>query len=1553
MRKFFKYLFRIILILLVIVMLLPFLLYAPFIQRYMTKKATEYVAEKLDMNLQVGNFSLKFPFQLELENVLLGKTAADTMVYAGRLHLEVGLSRILHQELSVRQFLLTGLKVNRKDSVSGMLLKIGLSDLEMAVPQVRLKTKEITVDSLELKGGHVVLIGAEREKTQDTVAVRPFGWTFRVEHLGIEEVSYRMCTSSLPDLAASVRRGQITEGKVDIGGQRVEVGEVNISEGECRIETAGSADKGMENNGQKQTDTTALWTVTAGVLTVDNYAFALVPERGEGMEWQLTDIGIRLDSVYNRGTEVRAVLKDLKLVRPQGGEIRSMQAHIDLEKEKTKAGAVVIRTGNSVIQLNAVAEGNVTEMIREVPLRISLDATVGMRDVAWVWPGMPADVRNKSLTLKADLAYEAGRADIRHLRVLMPGVFEVDGKGWGTSLQNLQRLSGEVKLKGELKDAAFLEVFTGDKLAVPSHIRFGIQAKAEEGKVIPHFLFCQNAGCLDLSGFWNIPQKSYQLHLQADSFPIGHFFPAGSLGEVTMEAELTGRGYRYGEAEAKLAGEITAFEYKQHVYRDVRLGMNIQRALLQGEIVSGDPDLDMDLKIKADSADRHWMVRLEGEVKRAGLKQLHFAARDFSIALELDIKAALQRGEKYDTHVILNRILLDAGKGTQQLGDLTLHMDSEKKHTGVRLASGDFYLFFEGDTLVTALAGQLGGMVREIGQQVVQRDFNMEQLRDSLPRFRLEMEGGMDNIIGKYLRARKIIFKEVKADITASPAKGLDLSVVAVRPVVDKIRFDSVELQVHQQETGLAYDLHVLNPEGIVKDLYDVRVSGMVAQNKLVVNFLQHNKGGENGIDIGAAVTLQDSSIMIQLSPDSPMLGYAPWTLNAGNKIILYKNHRIFADLSLTYENKLLSIKSSEGRNGQERLQVRLDGIDLAAISRSVPFVPDIEGILHTDVLLSLEENHLMAEGEVNVDSLYWQQKRIGDVGLDLSYDASDRYASHLVDFALHLDGLKRIVAKGAFFTSREKRDLKVNLDIPSLPLGLMNVFVPDKVVRLSGDIHGHLDIGGTIDLPDIEGGLAFRRSAVDVIVLGTHFRIDSTAIPVGKGIIEFRRFGLTAPNKQRLEIGGSVALVPFDRMGCDLTLTARNFQAVNVKENDVSLVYGKAYTDLQARLQGPFDALNLSGDIHLLNSTSLDYVLRNSAPELKDKAVDLVRFVSFGDTTAMVKDELTNRINTGSFTMKLLVEIGEAVSVTINLSEDGNNRVVIQGGGNLIYSLSPESGNNLVGKYMLTGGTVRYGIPVVGEKNFTIQNGSYVEWTGDLMNPLLHITAAESVRVSVTEDNQSSRIVNFEALIRIENSLERPQITFDLKALNDQAIQTQLAAFSQEERTKQAMNLLIYGTYSGPGTVNTGTNANNTLNNFVEKELNQWTRKYLKNSGLTFGIDSYNQIGADGQEVKRTDYSYQFSKQLFNDKINVKVGGRISSDNDPGSSMEQNLIDDISIEYMLTKKRDLFMKVFRHTNYESVLEGEVTQTGVGIVWRKSFRKVRDLFVRRHKRDVR
>ncbi len=281
---------------------------------------------------------------------------------------------------------------------------------------------------------------------------------------------------------------------------------------------------------------------------------------------------------------------------------------------------------------------------------------------------------------------------------------------------------------------------------------------------------------------------------------------------------------------------------------------------------------------------------------------------------------------------------------------------------------------------------------------------------------------------------------------------------------------------------------------------------------------------------------------------------------------------------------------------------------------------------------------------------------------------------------------------------------------------------------------------------------------------------------------------------------------------------------------------------------------------------------------------------------------------------------------------------------------MNPESGMTLSGKYILTGGTVEYNVPIVGKKEFNIRNGSFVEWTGNVMNPALSISALSQVKADVEEGEQARQVV-FEAIIRIQNTLNRPDITFDLSAPNDMVIQNQLATFSPEERTRQALNLLIYNTYTAPGAVKSNGNsnlANNAIYSFVENELNKYTRK----AGLTVGFDSHN----TDENTSRTDVTYQFSRQLFNDRVRVKIGGRISTDSNEGqgnNTLQDNLVDDISIEYVLTRKRNLYVKVFRHSNYESVLDGEVTQTGVGIVWRKNFRKFKDLFKNKNREEQR
>jgi hypothetical protein len=90
--------------------------------------------------------------------------------------------------------------------------------------------------------------------------------------------------------------------------------------------------------------------------------------------------------------------------------------------------------------------------------------------------------------------------------------------------------------------------------------------------------------------------------------------------------------------------------------------------------------------------------------------------------------------------------------------------------------------------------------------------------------------------------------------------------------------------------------------------------------------------------------------------------------------------------------------------------------------------------------------------------------------------------------------------------------------------------------------------------------------------------------------------------------------------------------------------------------------------------------------------------------------------------------------------------------------------------------------------------------------------------------------------------------------------------------------------------------------------------------------------------------YSYQVSKSLFNDRFIIVVGGNYSTDANADENFSQNLINDISFEYFLNSSRTMYVKLFRHTGYESILEGEVTQTGVGFVYKRKLKRISDMF---------
>jgi len=342
------------------------------------------------------------------------------------------------------------------------------------------------------------------------------------------------------------------------------------------------------------------------------------------------------------------------------------------------------------------------------------------------------------------------------------------------------------------------------------------------------------------------------------------------------------------------------------------------------------------------------------------------------------------------------------------------------------------------------------------------------------------------------------------------------------------------------------------------------------------------------------------------------------------------------------------------------------------------------------------------------------------------------------------------------------------------------------------------------------------------------------------------------------------------------------------------------------------------------------------------------VQFIALNDT-ARIRQLYSRPPVTyqGGLDITTELKVENDANFSLFFAGEGGNRATIQGGGSLYYHLSPQSMASLTGTYTLAGGTIEYK-PFV---NASIAKNSTVTWTGIPGNPELNLSAVKMVRANVEQQDRLARPVSFQVILRMQNYLQRPTVTFDVLAPADLAIQNQLATATPEEKQRQAVSLLVYGTYDLSGASTQPNEANSALNAFMESQLNKLARQTVKGVDLTFGVDSHAGAGGETTGQQGTDYSYNLSKSFLNNRASLRVGGKVSTYDNPWEQGRDNLIDDISLEYVLNERGTRFLRLFRQVNYENLLEGEIIETGVSLMHRQQYNQFSDIFRRRKKQE--
>lgn len=1549
------------------------LLYSPWSQDAISKSLVALLG-KSGMEMQLDNFVLKFPAGVEISGLSL-KMPDGMDIRAGELEVNVNPLGLLRGRVDVSDVILRdgGFTIGAPDSA--MYLVIEGKEITLQDADVNIASLAISVDDGAISGARVSLTLNQAVQPSDTAAAaESTDLKINIRHMALDDFGFDMkMLPTIDSLGAVIPEGVISGVDINLLAQTIGIGGFT---GQC-LDVAYIAPDSATMASVPEiipapADTAAApWTIRIDTIGFDNSRAlyttqGVVPQPGLDFAYIEADgLSVGVKDFYNRETVVRVPLKVRATERCGVTIDASGQLNINAEGIGIDTFNVVTPNGTA---LDFSAYLGTGDMITDpsLPLRLDLEGGVAVADARLMFPAfapyfltLPSGAR---LTADADINGTSGDLDIRRLGLSLYGVARFEAHGRVENAFQPENIGGNLALKGALIDlnrfkTMLFDKKTAEEINLPL-TTFNGAVNMNKGTVKGNLSAHTGEGRVSLDGYWNSNRELYNADLTVDRFPVNAFMPLLGVGEVSAEFNASGHGYDPFKSSTSMDADlkVTQAVYNGYNYSGIEATAKLNDGEARINLHSSNPDAEFDINASGNltGTTYDWNLNVEGD--NIDLQALNLSAKEATVETQITGTASITPSSS----LIQARVKLESLSYTDEVATTTLrnvvaNLNANDSVTNLSVYNRDLYAFLSAEVPLDTLIERFGSLGPVIDSEIKERTVNVERIQQALPPFTLDISAGTNNILIDVLAESRTTFKNL--DITASNHESLSLEARMIDLFTPTMRFDTITFDLSQYGDRLAYTGHIENRPGTFDEWAHVTLDGYLADNVLGIRIDQEDIKGREGYNIGVDIALSDSTVTLSFEPTDPTIGYMPWTINEGNYIRYNFEHRhIDADLRMRSAVSSLDIythhEEGTGNEHQEELTIALTDIRLADWIKINPFAPAIDGMLSANLSLSTEDGDINGRGGVTLADFTYGRKRVGTFGTTLNVTTTPTGMIR-ANADLSVDGERTMTLAGALNDSTAGSPLAMDLEVIRFPLSVANPFLPSDVASLSGTLNGKMDVRGKGTAPRLDGWLQFDSTAVKVAMTGTAYKFNNVTIPVKDNVVSFNNFAISGVNENPLTVNGTVDISEFSNPAVNLQLAARNMEICNsnrlAKGADI---YGKGFITLNSTVKGNMNFMAVNAALTVNSGTNITYVIPDGVSTLENQAnTDIVKFVNFADTAAVMRaDELTSGQLAMMVEATLTIQSGSTINV--DLSSNGRDKVSVQPEGTLDFSMQPFSEPRLTGRMNIPKGFARYTPPILSEKYFTFDPSSYVAFNGDIMNPTLNVKAVDVIRANVTQAGQNSRLVNFDVTVGVTGTLDHMDVAFDLSTSDDMTVANELQAMSKEQRANQAMNMLLYGIYSGAGTTGNGNLSNNAVYSFLASQLNNWAANTIKGVDLTFGIDQYDRT-YNGATSQTTSYSYQVSKSLFNDRFKIVVGGNYSTDANAEENFSQNLIKDISFDYYLNAAQTMYVTIFRHTGYESILEGEITRTGVGFAYKRKMASLRNLFPRRRRKSAR
>ena len=1498
-------------------LLLAILLYIPPVQNFAVHQVANYLSGNLGMDVRIDKVRLAFPLDLAVHH-MTAVEKGDTLLNADRLRLNVKLMPLFEGRADVDGFELYGLVIDTKSYISDTRIKGHAGQLTAAAHGVDWEKELVNLDHARLHDADIYVTLSDTAKKDTTESKAK--WNIAVKKVDIErsKVHLQMPGDSMR-IYAKLGRAALRGGVFDTGRNYYAVKALQLQD--CDV----------------------------------NYDIPYInPVAGiDPNHIAVKRLTLMLDTLsYNNEGVLRAGLRGLTLHEKCGLDVTRLSGSVYVDTTQLRLPALRLRTPASRIDADVAFDFKAFSAGKGGHCQAMVDASIGYDDIRTLATGYvdKAYLRalpHKPLAIKGTMSGNIDHLRLPSLTLNMPGVLQASANGY-TNYVTKDWRNGKFNFNLRTKSMAavrqLMPASLKQSINVPDGLSLRGKAAFNGSRYDADIKAGIGRGSLAAKAKLDVKRETYNVVATAHQLPIASIVRGVPVGPFSGSLRASGSGWDVMSPRTSLTADakVNALSYERYPLGGISVKANLRGGKAVAHFEADNPLLQGNGHIEALLGRHNYEVAVKASLPNLDLKKLGVTTDTLYFGTDIDIKAT---ANKAFTAYALSGSIANNHFTTQRMSamakDILFDLATSRDTTTANISAGDLRLRLGAKGDIPHLGTHLARFANELQKEAKTYNIDQERLKTYLPVMAFYLDAGRDNPLYNIARMKGYSFSSAYVNLNTDPHVGMtgDARMGALN--VGALLLDTIDTHIFQDSTGVQMRGLVKNGKKNPNPL-EVRMRSYVMRSGAGIELSYYDSEGERGVDVGLQAALVDGGLNIHLYPENPVLAYRNFKVNKDNYIFLGKDNSIRADVDLLADDGTGLKIYGEPKDSVNDLTVSVNQVNLGELSAVLPYMPKLSGMLSGDVHVTDDSQHkqLSAMASLTADNFKYEDMPLGNVGIDAVYLPKTGGEHHASAF-ISSNGEEVLACNGTYF-DRDGGTFEGDAQLHDFPLQMLNGFMAGTDVALKGIAGGDLRVNGSLDKPVINGSLDLDSAHIYSDVYGFDLRTDERALDIKDSRIIFSDYRLFSTGKEPMVLNGTFDMSDFERMRMDFAMRAKNFELINTRKKAQSMLFGKVYANYVGTLKGTTDNLSLRGKLEVLDRTDVTYILKDSPLSVDDRLHDLVQFTNFKDSTQRAQPE---KAVDGGMDITMGISISDAAIFHCNLSDDGQSYVKLEGGGDMTLRMTQQGDMRMTGLFTTNSGEMKYQLPVIPLKTFQIVQGSYVQFTGDVMNPTLNIAAKERTKAVVTEDDKQ-RSVAFDVGVKITKPLNDMGLEFTIEAPEDLNIQNQLASMSAEQRGKAAVTMMATGMYMTDETMMSGSGfkANNALNAFLQSEIQNIAGSALKTIDINLGVES----GTSQTGTSTTDYSFQFAKRFWGNRISVIIGGKVSTGADATNSAE-SFINNVSVEYRLDQGATRYVKAFYDRDTQDPLEGQLTKTGAGLVLRRKTDKLGELFIFRNK----